>query len=483
MSADTTGAKKIKELKIPHTYALLFFMIVIMAALTWIVPSGTFQKIDKEVAPGLTKSVIVAGTYHEVPKINKDGVDSRQGIFEILTAPTKGIQDAAQVVAFVFILGGAFAIITKTGAIDAGLAATAKSLRGKEKLVIPVIMIIIGIGGSLIGTSEETIPFYMVFIPLMISFGYDSLTAILMIYLSSQIGYVGSTLNPFNVLVAQGIAGIHGNPQLWFRCIQWVVYITVAIAFVMIRASKIKKNPQASLSYADDLQNRDHFFSSKSGLEDIEFTSRHKIILLGFAAGIAWMVWGLLVKAYYMDEIAAVFFAIGVFAGIVGQLKINDMAEAFVFGCKDFVYAAIIIGIARSILIVAENGMIIDTLLNALANSLKGIPTAGFTTVMLFAQNIIAFFVPSSSGQAALTMPLMAPLGDLLKINKEAIVTTYQAANGITNIISPTSGVLMAALGIARISFSQWLKTVIKFVLVIELIAIVFCIISAMLPM
>lgn len=322
----------------------------------------------------------------------------------------------------------------------------------------------------------------MVFIPLMMSFGYDSLTAIMMIFLASQVGYVGATLNPFSVLVAQGVAGIQGNPQLWFRTIQFVVYMIITITFVLLYAKKVKNDPKKSLVYEEDLANRDFFLANRESLDKVEFTGRHKVILIGFAVSMGIMIWGLLEKGFYMNEIAAIFLMLGLFSGIVARFSEKDMAETFVEGCKDFAYPAVIIGIASAILVIAEDGMIIDTILNTLANSLKGMPVAVFTTIMLFVQNIIALFVPSSSGQAALTMPLMAPLGELIHVNKEAIVTTYQAGNGLTNMISPTGGVLMAALGIGRISLSKWIKSVAKIVIILEVTAAIFCAISAYLP-
>lgn len=189
----------------------------------------------------MTKSVIVADTYEQVPKIDAEGKDLRQGPFDVLMAPSKGIQKSVEVIAFIFVLGGSFSILMKTGAIDSGVSVVARKFQGKEKIIIVLMMTLIGIGGSVIGTSEETIPFYMVFIPLMMSFGYDSLTAIMMIFLASQVGYVGATLNPFSVLVAQGVAGIQGNPQLWFRTIQFVVYMIITITFVLLYAKKVKK--------------------------------------------------------------------------------------------------------------------------------------------------------------------------------------------------------------------------------------------------
>lgn len=470
-----------KKLKMPHTYTLLFGLIILIAVLTWVIPSGQFQK-EEQLVSGMTKSVIVADTYEQVPKIDAEGKDLRQGPFDVLMAPSKGIQKSVEVIAFIFVLGGSFSILMKTGAIDSGVSVVARKFQGKEKIIIVLMMTLIGIGGSVIGTSEETIPFYMVFIPLMMSFGYDSLTAIMMIFLASQVGYVGATLNPFSVLVAQGVSGIQGNPQLWFRTIQFVVYMIITITFVLLYAKKVKNDPKKSLVYEEDLANRDFFLANRESLDKVEFTGRHKVILIGFAVSMGIMIWGLLEKGFYMNEIAAIFLMLGLFSGIVARFSEKDMAETFVEGCKDFAYPAVIIGIASAILVIAEDGMIIDTILNTLANSLKGMPVAVFTTIMLFVQNIIALFVPSSSGQAALTMPLMAPLGELIHVNKEAIVTTYQAGNGLTNMISPTGGVLMAALGIGRISLSKWIKSVAKIVIILEVTAAIFCAISAYLP-
>jgi len=474
-----TGNKRFKW-SLPHSYTLIFFIMILMAALTWIVPSGQFERQEVTV-DGVTKSAIVPGTYHEVSK-HSEGTDLRQGIPQILSAPMEGVINAVDVVAFVLVVGGAFGIILQTGAIDRGLLALARRLKNKGILVIPIAMVICSLGGSTFGMSEEIIPLYAIFISLMFALGFDSMTAILILFLGTQIGYVGSTTNPFSVLIAQGIAGVQGNPQLWLRFIEWIVFTGISIAFTMWYAHRVKKHPEKSVVFKNDLINRPLFLKEDTG-EEIGFSLRDKLIISGFVVTLGLIVWGILTKGWYMTEIGALFFALGIFAGLVSRMNQREMAENFVKGCGEFVYAAVIIGLARGILVLAENGMIIDTILNYLSELLKGLPNYAFTTIMLLVHNIITFFVPSSSGEAALTMPVLAPLGDLVGINREAIVTTYQFGNGLTNLISPTGGVLLAGLAIARINFGQWLKVIMKLFVVLWIIAAIFSAVSAIVGM
>lgn len=483
MEANALEAKvvgKRKKWALPHSYSLIFLIIIIVALMTWILPSGQFDRKDVTV-DGSTRSVIVPGTFHTISKVSDKG-DLRQGITGILSAPMAGVINAADVVAFVLIVGGAFGIILKTGAIDRGLIDLSNRLKNKGILVIPIAMIIFSLGGSTFGMSEETIPLYTIFISLMYVLKFDSITAILILFLGTQIGYVGSTLNPFSVLIAQGVSGVKGNPQLWLRFIEWVVFTGVSIGFTMWYANRVKKNPEKSVVYKNDLENRTQFLKEETGTV-VQFSRRDQFILSGFIVALGLIVWGILAKGWYMTEIGAVFLGLGLYAGIVSKMNQKEIAENFVKGCSEFVYAAVIIGLARGILVIAQNGMIIDTILNSLATAMKGLPSFAFTTIMLLAHNIITFFVPSSSGEAALTMPVMAPLADLMGINREAAVTAYQFGNGLTNLISPTGGVLLAGLAIARISFGQWLKVMMKIFPILWVIAAIFASISAYIGM
>lgn len=458
-----------------HTYVLIFLIIVVMAVLTYVVPSGEFQRKDVKLNNGSTKTLVVANSYkHTDP--------NHQGLKEVLMAPIKGTEDAASVVAFLLIIGGSFGIISRSGSIEAGLSKSVRTLEGKELLLIPVIMFLFGLGGTTFGMCEETIPFYMVFIPLMMSLGYDSLTGVMMIFFGAATGTAASTTNPFEVGIAQAISQLAPGTNVDYRWIQFFILMAIAIAFVMWYARRIKKSPEKSPVYELDKVNKDYFLKNMGDADKKEFKWNHAVILLGFAFGICLMIWGVKKKGWYIEEISMIFFGIGLFAGIISMIARNmdsrEMAESFVQGCKDLTYAAVIVGLARGILIIARDGRIIDTILNATANSLSGLPKGVFTTLMLLVQNLIAFLIPSSSGHAALTMPVMAPLADLMHVHRDIAVTAYQYGTGLTNMITPTSGTLMAALGIAKIPWNKWVKFVLPLVLVFWVFAAIFLIIG-----
>jgi uncharacterized ion transporter superfamily protein YfcC len=448
--------------ELPHTYVLLFVMIMLTAVLTWIVPSGAFERQELATAGGSVASTVVPGTFRPIDKVTDDR-DLRQGPFDVLSAPAKGVVHAADVIAFVLLLGGVFGIITQTGALDRGLHALASTLSNKGIFVIPIMITLLSLGGSTFGMSEEVLPLYPVVISLMFILRFDSMTAVLILFLGTQAGYIGATINPFSVLLAQGIAGIHGNPLLWLRAIAWAAFTILAIAYTMRYARRVRENPESSPSFNSDKKLQLDLAVSQE--DHPEFSVRDRIILATFIVTLATISWGLLSRGWYMAEIGAAFLACGLISGAVAKMGPSEIAEHFVEGCKDFVYAAFIIGLARGILIVAEQGMIIDSILNSLGGFLSGIPTYAFTTLNLLAQNIITFFVPSSSGQAALTMPVLAPLGDLVGVNRDSLVLAYQFGNGLTNLISPTNGLLLAGLAIARIRFGQWFKVIFPFFL------------------
>lgn len=456
---------RIKKIGFPHSYALLFFLIIVCAVLTWIIPSGSY-KTKTVTVDGSERTVVIPGTYRQISKIAADGTDYRQGIAAVLEAPGNGIIAAVEVIAFVLILGGAFGIILKTGAIDRGLRALADFLGSKGILVIPLMMILVSLGGSTYGMSEELIPLFIIFITFMLSMGFDSITAILTLFLASQAGYIGSTINPFNVLIAQGIGDIHGNPLLGLRVVFWVAITAISIAFTMRYAFKVRKDPESSIVYATDLKLRAKLLGEAGESIQVEkaerFSGKDKAIIALFIGGLAVMVYGIVGQGWYMSEIGALFLALGLITGIIARFSIREICDAFVSGCADFVYAAVIIGLANSILVILQNGMIIDTILHGLSGLLGGLPKALFTTILLAVQSLITLFVPSSSGSAALTMPVMGPLADLVNMNRDVIVLSNQFGNGLMNIINPTGGVLLAGLSVAGIGFGKWLKVGLK---------------------
>lgn len=476
------SSKGIKQIKVPHVYAIIFALMVIFAVLTWIVPSGSYQRQEVN-----GREVTVAGTYEQSEKTyideeTGDEVDLRQGVFDVLQAPTRGIQEAIEVVAFILIVGGSFQVITKTGAITSGMGRVVRRFKNKDILIIPIAMVLFALGGTSFGMAEETLPFFAIFMPIMMAMGFDSMTAFMVVFVGARTGYIASTINPFNVLIAQGILGIQGNPQLWLRMIAWVVLTAVAITWVVLYARRVKKNPESSITFEDDIAKKVEFAADESAL-DAEFTGRQKGVLAVFIAGMCLIIWGLVTQGWYMNEISAVFLAMGLLAGVIAGFSQDVIAQEFVAGIADFAFSAIVVGLARGILVIASDGMIIDTILNALATGLGGIPAVLFTTLLYAVENLLAILVPSSSGLAALTAPIFGPLTELMGLNPEAAVWALSMGSATMSLICPTSAILVAGLGVCKIKLGQWWKTVWKFFLVVSLINIVFVAISGLIAL
>ncbi len=476
------SSKGIKQFKVPHVYAIIFALMVIFAVLTWIVPSGSYQCQEVN-----GREVTVAGTYEQSEKTyideeTGDEVDLRQGVFDVLQAPTRGIQEAIEVVAFILIVGGSFQVITKTGAITSGMGRVVRRFKNKDILIIPIAMVLFALGGTSFGMAEETLPFFAIFMPIMMAMRFDSMTAFMVVFVGARTGYIASTINPFNVLIAQGILGIQGNPQLWLRMIAWVVLTAVAITWVVLYARRVKKNPESSITFEDDIAKKVEFAADESAL-DAEFTGRQKGVLAVFIAGMCLIIWGLVTQGWYMNEISAVFLAMGLLAGVIAGFSQDVIAQEFVAGIADFAFSAIVVGLARGILVIASDGMIIDTILNALATGLGGIPAVLFTTLLYAVENLLAILVPSSSGLAALTAPIFGPLTELMGLNPEAAVWALSMGSATMSLICPTSAILVAGLGVCKIKLGQWWKTVWKFFLVVSLINIVFVAISGLIAL
>lgn len=476
------SSKGIKQFKVPHVYAIIFALMVIFAVLTWIVPSGSYQRQEVN-----GREVTVAGTYEQSEKTyideeTGDEVDLRQGVFDVLQAPMRGIQEAIEVVAFILIVGGSFQVITKTGAITSGMGRVVRRFKNKDILIIPIAMVLFALGGTSFGMAEETLPFFAIFMPIMMAMGFDSMTAFMVVFVGARTGYIASTINPFNVLIAQGILGIQGNPQLWLRMIAWVVLTAVAITWVVLYARRVKKNPESSITFEDDIAKKVEFAADESAL-DAEFTGRQKGVLAVFIAGMCLIIWGLVTQGWYMNEISAVFLAMGLLAGVIAGFSQDVIAQEFVAGIADFAFSAIVVGLARGILVIASDGIIIDTILNALATGLGGIPAVLFTTLLYAVENLLAILVPSSSGLAALTAPIFGPLTELMGLNPEAAVWALSMGSATMSLICPTSAILVAGLGVCKIKLGQWWKTVWKFFLVVSLINIVFVAISGLIAL
>ena len=456
-----------KEIKMPHTLVIIFGIILLVSIATYFVPGGAYERVVNEAG----KTVVVDGTFSYVES-------NPQGLFAILQAPLQGIMGAAEIIAFLFVVGGAINVVSRTKAIDLGIVRLVSKLKGKEILIIPILTLIFSIGGAVFGMSEEAIPFITLLLPLMLALGYDSILTVAVTYFACILGFSTAMLNPFTVHIAQNIAGVEVGSGVGFRTVVWVITTTVGIAFLMYYANKIKKDPTKSLVYESDRKKKEKLEVNIHSHED--FTIKHKAILSLLAVAIGVIVWGVLVKGFYISEIAAVFLAMGLCSGIVGRLSLNDMADSFIEGAKGMIGAAVIIGCAKGIVIIAENAQIIDTVLHGLVGLIGNLPSLIAAYLMYIVQMIVNFFIISGSAQAAVTMPLLAPLGDLVGVQRQLSVLIFQLGDGFSNAIFPTSGILIASLGLAGVPYSKWVKWILPIQAIIFLLSLGFITVAMM---
>ena len=456
-----------KEIKMPHTLVIIFGIILLVAVATYFVPGGAYERVVNEAG----RTVVVDGTFSYIES-------NPQGLFAILQAPFEGIISAAEIIAFLFIVGGAINVVSRTKAIDLGIVKLVDKLKGREILIIPILTFIFSIGGAVFGMSEEAIPFITLLLPLMLALGYDSILTVAVTYLACILGFSTAMLNPFTVHIAQNIAGVEVGSGVGFRTIAWCITTTVGIILLILYAKKIKKDPTKSLVYESDKKKKEKLDLNVNSHE--EFTIKHKVILSLLAVSIGVIVWGVLAKGFYISEIAAVFLAMGLISGIIGRLSVNDMADAFIEGAKGMIGAAVIIGCAKGIVILAENAQIIDTVLFGLVGLIGKLPSLIAAYLMYIVQMIVNFFIISGSGQAAVTMPLLAPLGDLVGVQRQLSVLIFQLGDGFSNAIFPTSGILIASLGLAGVPYSKWLKWILPIQAVMFTLSIGFITVAMM---
>ena len=459
--AKTHEKEGTKEFKVPHTLVIISFILAIVAVATWVLPAGAYDRIVNDAG----RTVVVDGSFSYVEQ-------TPQGIFSLLQAPLEGMMGASEIIAFLFVVSGSIAIIKKTRAIDAGMTNAVKSFTGKETLMIPVITGLFSIGGAVFGMTEEAIPFITMLIPLCLALGYDSIMAMAISYMGCIVGFATAMINPFSVGVAQNIANVQAGSGVGYRTLVWAVTTIAATLFLMWYGRRIKRNPELSPVYEIDQARREQLKESEN--EHLEFTTRHKLILSLILLCLAGIVVGVLKFDFGISEIAALFLATGIVSGLIGRLSLDDMANSFVSGAKDMIGAAVVVGFARGIVILAENGQIIDTILYQLSNFIGQLPSLVAGYVMFFVQMFINFFISSGSGQAALTMPIMAPLGELVGITPQTSILIFQFGDGFSNAIFPTSAVLMACLGVSGIPWSKWVKWILPLQLIFGVLAIIF---------
>jgi uncharacterized ion transporter superfamily protein YfcC len=374
-------------------------------------------------------------------------------------APVKGFVDAGVIIAFIFVVGGTFMVIQKTGAITLSMRVLARTMAqrpGLQKFFIPVSMTMFSLGGAIFGMSEETLPFVLIFIPLSLALGYDSLVGTAIPFLGAAAGFAGSVFNPFTVGIAQSISELPLYSGMEYRVVIWFISTASMITFVMWNATRVKKNPRSSLVY--DLDRTRAVSAAPADAAPEHMERKHVLILVLFGLTITLLVLGILEFRWYMYEIAGLFLGLGLGAGILGRLKSGEIAEAFKEGARDMIGVAFIIACARALLVIASDGKVLDLMLHSLAGLISGLHPVFAAQAMFVTQGVINFFVHSGSGQAALTMPVMAPLADVVGISRQTAVLAFQFGEGWINPILPTSGVTMGVLGLAGISWEKWFR-------------------------
>lgn len=476
-----------KATRVPDTYIIIFFVVLFAAMLTYLIPVGTFDTHDVTYQMGektKTRTVLMPETFKIVT--DDQGAPLKKGIklFEpygevgILNYVFEGFVSGSKwgsavgVMAFILIIGGAFGIILRTGAIESGLLHMIAKTKGMEAAIIPIMFILFSLGGAVFGMGEEAIPFVMILCPVCVALGYDSITALLISYVATQIGFATSWMNPFSVAIAQGVSQIPVLSGAGFRIAMWIGFTLLGIAFTWRYANKVKAAPESSLSYGSDSFFRTDIAKNQE-VED-DFGLGHMLVMLALVIGIVWVIWGVVKYGYYIPEIATQFFIMGLVCGIIGVvfklngMTFNIMASSFRDGAKDLVGAAMVVGMAKGIVLVLGGDSpavpaVMNTVLHHVGNSIAGLNSALSAWFMFVFQSVFNFFVVSGSGQAALTMPLMAPLADIAGVTRQVAVLAFQLGDGFTNLIVPTSGVLMACLGAARLDWTTWARFQIKF--------------------
>lgn len=477
-----------KRFQIPHTYVIIFGVILFAALLTMFIPQGQYdtQEITYlQNGEEKSRTVLDPDSFHYALDENGNRITKAAPLFGtedfggqgILNYVFEGITTgdkygaAIGIVAFILVIGGAFGIVLKTGAVDQGILAMIDKTRGSEALLIPVLFLLFSLGGAVFGMGEEAIPFAMILVPMFIAMGYDAVVGICTTYVATQIGFGASWMNPFSLAIAQGIAGVPVMSGAGFRIFLWVVFTSIGAGFTMIYAQKIKRNPKLSVAYESDTAYRDEFHGK--GGNRVDFRLGHKLVLVVVALTMVWTIWGVIAKGYYIPEIASQFFVMGIAAGIIGvifklnDMTVNDIATSFQSGAADLIGAALVVGMAQGIIIVlggtsASEPTVLNTILHGISGAMHGLPTVISAWLMYVFQTVFNFFVVSGSGQAALTMPIMAPLSDLLGVNRQVSVLAFQLGDAFSNLIVPTSGCLLGVLGVARLEWGKWVKFQIK---------------------
>jgi uncharacterized ion transporter superfamily protein YfcC len=423
------------KLRVPHTYALLFGLIVLAAVATHFIPAGTFDRVDHQ-----GREVVQPESFHLVEA-------HPAGLSAVFLAFPKGLLETAHIVFYIFLIGGAFSVINATGAIEALIHGVVRACRGNGEVVIVVLVVLFSLGGATIGMAEETLVFLPALVVLARRLGYDEITAGAIGLVGAGAGFSGAFLNPFTVGVAQDIAGLPVFSGIGFRLVVWLIITTITAIYIVLW-SRRRRSPEA----AEDRASRpgpDTTFSL--GLRGWSVLA----VLLG---GLAAVVVGAMSWGWGIFELSGLFVAIAIAAGLLGGLGANRTAERFVEGAAAIAGGALVVGLARGVLVIFEAASVTDTILYAMASTVQNLPADISIAGIYGIQVLLNFLVPSGSGQAALSIPILAPLADLVGVTRQTTVLAYQFGDGFTNVFTPTQGYFMAGLALIKVPWERWVK-------------------------
>lgn len=512
--------------KVPHTYVIIFFIILVAAILTWIIPGGEFNRETLNIN-GTDRQVIVNDSFHYV--------ENQPQTWQLFSALFNGFVNTAPIIAFILLIGGAFWIMNFSKAIDVGIYSFLKltgrfekirliKFLGVNNIIITFLMLLFSVFGAVFGMSEETIAFIIIFVPLSISMGYDSIVGVSMVFVAAGLGFAGALLNPFTIGIAQGLSNLPLFSGIEYRLFCWIVINLVGISYVLRYAISIRKNPKKSLVYEVDQYWRDQrqtdiqsiqmkpskagwilyaalsgvliFLAFRNSETAMQVGTRvyhfpalpvlaglfllggflslrksiHFFVLHLLGMTMVYLIVGVMGYGWYVMEIASLFFAMGLFSGISMGYSPNQITKLFIEGTKDILSAALVVGLAGGIIVILNDGKVIDTILHGVSRAMSGAGRLASVGLMYVFQTFLNILIPSGSGKAALTMPMMSQFSDLIGLSRQATVMAFQLGDGFTNMITPTSGVLIGVLGVAKIPYDKWVKWIMPLMIVLILL-------------
>ncbi len=468
----------IPKIRIPHVFVLLTMITLLASLTTYIIPSGQYQRTVKDFGT-MQRTLVVPGTFREIPKsysvegliFPEENTPDRAypvSMLQFLSAIPRGMSEAADIIFFIFIIGGVFGILQQTGVISAFLTLLLKYLSHSNTLLTIVIMVVLAIAGSMLGMGEEFLPLVPLFLIIADKMGFDRIYGLALVMLSADIGFAAATTNPFTVNIAQSIAELPLNSGIGFRVIFLACCLIITIFYVIRYGKKVMKDPGSSL--VADIEHE----TDEALLDPVTFRGTHLSVLVSGMVLFIAIIYGVQELGWWLPEMSGMFFLLGILGIIITRMNLQEASRIFVKGMENMVVAALVVGFARGIQVVLIDGQVLDTLIHSASSVLQEWPLFLAAEGMFIFQTSLNFLIPSGSGQAAVTMPLMTPLADVLGLSRQVAVFAFTCGDGFSNTIIPTSGILMAMLSLAGIPFTRWLRFMFPLFIILSVVAAVF---------